>query len=502
MKIKLPYSTQNWVSLIGATIALISLFMIIFLFTITTVFGKGATYLGLVVYILLPAAMIVGLLLIPVGMFIKSRSVSKTGEKEGPRWPAIDLNDVHHRNAFFVFSIGTTIFLFLSAIGSYEAFHFTESVPFCGQLCHSVMKPEYIAYQNSPHAKVTCVACHVGPGADWYVRSKLSGLYQVYAVTTNIYPRPIPTPVRNLRPAREVCEQCHWPQKFYARKLRLETHYLPDKNNTRWDIRLIMKIGSAHSALGLKEGIHWHISPDVKVEYIATDYERENISWVRYTNLATGEVKVYQNSDEPLEAAQIDTLEVRTMDCIDCHNRPSHHYRAPTTFINAAMTAGEIPVELPEIKATAIELCAVDYSTTDSAQQQIETGIRQFYEKNYPEIASEKAELIKKAITGLQKAFNRNIFPEMKVKWSAYPDHIGHMHFNGCFRCHNSTHLTESGEAIRKDCNLCHIINAQGTPGNMQAALVGEALDFKHPQDIDEAWREGLCTDCHTGLNP
>ncbi len=504
MKLKLPPSTQNWTSLIGATIALISLFMIIFLSVVTIVIeSERATYLGLVIYILLPAIMVLGLLMIPIGMILKIRKDHKSEIKTVSVWPNIDLNDVHHRNAFMIFAIGTSIFLFLSAIGSYEAFHFTESNTFCGQLCHSVMVPEYTAYQYSPHAQVSCVECHVGPGANWYVRSKMSGLYQVYATLANIYPKPIPTPVENLRPAREVCEQCHWPEKFYTHNIRLESHFLPDEKNTRWDIALIMKVGAPHSALGLIEGIHWHINPQVKIEYIASDYERENIPWVKYTNLETGEAKIYLDEDNPLDETQMDTLEVRTMDCIDCHNRPSHLYRAPTKFISTAMVAGDISPELPEIKSLAVEICGEEYSTTDSAMLAIDQEINKYYENNYTEFYQSKKELVQKAIDRLQTEYQKNIFPEMKVRWDAYPDHIGHTEYNGCFRCHNDINSTEEGEVIRKDCDLCHFINSQGTPDeDMEVAPVGQALEFKHPEDIGEAWKEALCVDCHTGLNP
>ena len=502
MKFQLPRSTQNWITLIGATIALISLFMIIFLFTISTFWKEGHAYIGLVIYIILPAVMIVGLLLIPIGMVIQIRGERKRRPTDFAPWPRIDLNDIRHRNAFFVFSIGTTILLFLSAIGSYEAFNYTESVTFCGKTCHSVMNPEFTAYKHSPHAKVPCVECHVGKGANWYVRSKLSGTYQVYATLANVYPRPIPTPIENLRPARETCEECHWPQKFYAYKLRHETHYLGDTENTQWDIQLIMKIGAEKSALGLKEGIHWHINPDVKIEYIAADEQRESLPWVRYTNLKTGERVVYQDQDSPLKQSEIEKAEVRVLDCIDCHNRPSHNYRPPTLFINSAMTAGDIPPELPDIKSVAIDLCDKDYSTMDSALQTIEVEINKYYKGNYPDIFENKNELVVKAIQGLQDAFSKNIFPEMKVKWSEYPNHIGHLEFNGCFRCHNNTHTSDDGEVISRDCNLCHIIKAQGTPGKMQFAAGNESLEFKHPEDIDEAWKEMLCTECHTGLNP
>ena len=150
-----------------------------------------------------------------------------------------------------IFITGTIIFLFISAIGSYEAFHYTESTEFCGTLCHSVMQPEYVAYQNSAHAKVKCVACHVGEGADWYVKSKMSGLYQVYAVLANVYPTPIETPISNLATCTEkLVNNAIGLKNFTPSKLRLEKHFLPDEENTEWNIALTMKIGSSHSSKG------------------------------------------------------------------------------------------------------------------------------------------------------------------------------------------------------------------------------------------------------------
>ncbi len=500
---KLPPSVKNWTSLIGATIALISLFMIAFLLVVTILLKEQAAYVGIVTYILLPAFLIMGLLFIPIGMWRKVRREHRQHIEPQPGWPRIDLNNHTHRNAFFIFAAGTAIFLFLSAIGSYEAFHFTESVQFCGTLCHTVMKPEYTTHENSSHAKVACVECHVGPGADWYVRSKISGLYQVYAVLTDVYPRPIPTPIKNLRPARAVCEQCHWPKKFYPYQIRHETHYLPDKDNTRWDIQLVMKIGSPQSALGYQSGIHWHINPRVKVEYIATDQAHQKIPWVRYTNLDTGKVKVFQDPNSPLSEKQIASSKIQSMDCIDCHNRPSHNYLAPSFFVNTAITTGVIPRELPDIKSVAVDLCGKSYSSLDEAKKQIRKGISDYYKKNYPDIAQKRPELVEKAVTGLQEKFAGNIFPYMKARWSAYPDNIGHLEFIGCFRCHNGTHATDKGEAISRDCNLCHLIEVQGTPGkNPETARLGQSLEFKHPVDIGQAWKEMVCTDCHTGLAP
>ncbi|MBD3218620.1 MAG: cytochrome C [candidate division Zixibacteria bacterium] len=496
MKLQFPRTAKNWLSVIGSVIAVISFFMIVFISAISMFFGGGA-YLGIIVYILLPGILIIGLLLIPIGMLRQRKRIA-----EEPPWPYVDLNKSTHRNAFFVFTIGTVIFLFMTAIGSYEAFQFTESVEFCGKVCHSVMKPEYTAYQHSPHARVPCVDCHVGEGADWYVRSKLSGLYQVYSVTFEKYPRPIPTPIHNLRPSREICEKCHWPQKFYAHQLRTEYHYQSDENNTRWQIKLNMKIGAEHQAEGLKEGIHWHINPDIKVQYYAADEAREELPWVRYINLETGDTLVYQDTMSDLDADTIPTAEIRTMECIDCHNRPSHQYQPPAFFVDEALTAGSIPKALPGIKALSMEICAEEYASMEIAMQAIDSTITAHYDANYPQIVRDNSRLIDQAVRGLQEAFGENIFPRMKVRWSAFPNHIGHMEFEGCFRCHDGQHVTTDDQPISRDCNLCHNINAQGTDDNLQMATLDNPLEFEHPVDIGGAWEMMLCTECHTGLSP
>jgi uncharacterized membrane protein len=497
MKIRLPESAYNFTSLTGATIAIISFFMIAFLFIIAQFHTEGGAYLGLVIYIILPVFLIFGLILIPIGMYLKKKKIA--ADKAEGKFPKIDLNNVRHRNAFFIFAAGTVVLLFISAFGSYEAFHYTESVEFCGTVCHTVMEPEFVAYQNSPHARVKCVECHVGEGADWYMRSKLSGLYQVYAAIMKTYPKPIPTPISNLRPARETCERCHWPEKFYANELRIEKHYLSDEENTPWDIYLKMKIGASHSARGLEEGIHWHINPNIKVEYAATDDQRENIPWVRYTDLVSGEVIDYIDEYSDFEKSDLDTLIVRKMDCMDCHNRPSHSYQPPAFFVNNALSAGTMPADLPEIKYLAMEICAEEFSTMDTAMIFIENEIQSYYEENYPEEDKEKIDL---AVTGLQNEFKKNIFPEMKVRWDVYPNHIGHVEFNGCFRCHNESLVSDAGYSISNDCNMCHTIIAQGNPDNLEVTSITESLEFKHPSDIDEAWKEMVCVECHTGLNP
>ena len=425
--------------------------------------------------------------------------MKKMSREELSRGIRIDLNNKKHWNAVVLFVVITLIFIFLTGIGSYEAFHYTESNEFCGRLCHKVMKPEYVAYQESPHSRVACVECHVGPGADWFVKSKLSGLYQVYAVLAKVYPQPIPTPVENLRPARETCERCHWPNKFYSYRLHNEKHYLANRENTEWTIQLKMKTGPDHSAKGLSEGIHWHINPDIQVEYIASSSNREYLPWVRCINIATGDTVIYEDINEQLDPEAKDTLEMRVMDCIDCHNRPSHHYLPPQEFTDLLLASGEIPAELPDIKSLAMEVFNYQYENYDTAMKYIERRVTEFYSENYPEIIANEV-MVNTAIEGFKMGFSRNIFPEMKVSWDVYPNQIGHVEFNGCFRCHNGNHQSADNSIISRDCNLCHTIQLQGTADSLQVALSNRSLEFAHPVDIGEVWKEYACTECHRYL--
>ncbi|HEC44205.1 MAG TPA: cytochrome C [Bacteroides sp.] len=497
---KLPRTLYNWTSLIGAVIAAISLFMIVFLLAVSFFIEVTSSYLGLVIYIILPIFLIMGLVIIPIGMIQRRKRLRRYEDPDKDRWPQINLNLRQHRNAFGIFAITTTAFLFLSAIGTYEAFHFTESVEFCGKLCHNVMHPEYITYQNSPHANVTCAECHVGHGADWYVKSKLSGLYQVYSVIFKKYPQPIPTPIHNLRPARETCERCHWPEQFYAQTLRTEKHYLADESNTEWDIVLKMKVGSEYHALGLEEGIHWHINPNVQIEYVPETEARMSIPWVRYTNLETGETETYTDDENMSDSLILSDDHIRRMDCIDCHNRPSHEYYSPPFFTDISLTKGEIPKELPDIKQVAMSVLYSDYPTTDTAMMIIESDIREYYEFMYPEIMENNPALVEKAIAGIQQDFRENMFPEMKARWDVYPNHVGHINSDGCFRCHDDRHRSASGRIISKDCNLCHTILAQGFPDQLEMVGIRDSLEFVHPIDIGDAWQEFHCSECHQYL--
>lgn len=497
---KLPDNLNNRISFIGAIVAGISILLIAFFFVVTLLHEQSSNYLGLFIFIILPVFLVIGLLLIPIGMLVKRRQLKKGDLDKVERKWVIDLTDSGHRNAAIIFGIGTVLFLFLSGIGSLEAYHYTETVEFCGKMCHKVMKPEYVAYQNSPHANVSCVECHVGPGADWYVKSKLSGVRQVFAVLGNHYPRPIPTPIINLRPARETCEHCHWPEKFYSHALVREKHFLTNEENTEWNIDLRMKIGASHSALGHSEGIHWHINKDIEVRYWDMNGDRESLPYVEYINKATGDTTIYMDTEVDFDPDTVNMEQLRTIDCMDCHNRPSHIYNTPQNFVDFGLTDGSIPKDLKGIKAVAMEVLFEDYDSEEQADSAISAGIIEYYRDNYPEIADSRKTDIQKAIAGIKSGYNKNIFPVMKASWKHYPDQIGHMEYNGCFRCHNDRHESESGKLISKDCNLCHTILMQGPEGQEEAASFNESLVFKHPEDIYGAEFEMLCADCHGEL--
>ncbi|MEI6898941.1 MAG: NapC/NirT family cytochrome c [Bacteroidota bacterium] len=495
---KLPRSISNWISITGFIFAVNSAILILILFVYSLFQAHPNPYNGMFTYIILPSILVIGLLLIPLGMMVHRR---RTHSKE-ERWPILDLNNPKSRQSLVAVSVFMFLFMIVSAMGSYEAFNYTESVEFCGKLCHKVMEPEYVTYLHSPHARVPCVECHVGEGADWYVKSKLAGLYQVYSVLFHKFPQPIGTPVTSLRPARETCERCHWPQKFYAKKLVSKRTYNTDSLNTEFNYNLLIKIGPNYSAMGLTEGIHWHINPNVRIEYVASTKDRETIPWVKFTNLKTGVVQIYKDTVEPIDQKALDTLEHRTMDCMDCHNRPSHSYKSPTIYVDNAMISGDVPKDLPFIKKVAMNVLKGPFTDSDSSKRYISDSIRNFYRISYPQIYNTQKASIDKAIKGILEAFSLNVFPYMKATSNKYLNHIGHIESNGCFRCHSDQHKSDKGRIISKDCNLCHTFIAQGPTGNMKYTGVNETMEFIHPIDVKNNWKTSLCTECHRELYP
>ncbi|MFC1526398.1 NapC/NirT family cytochrome c [Candidatus Latescibacterota bacterium] len=494
---RLPESVYNWTSVVGAILAVASLSIMVLLLLIDAMVQETTLYLGLLIFTVIPVFLIVGLILIAVGMLVERGRLSRGEDSHFGGEIHVDLRNPAHRNAAAIFVAGSTVLLIGTAIGSYNAYRQTESVEFCGTLCHAVMHPEYVAYQISAHARVPCAECHIGEGADWYVKSKLSGAYQVYATLVENYPKPIPTPVHNLRPARETCQHCHWPEQFFGGRQDVNYHFMGDEENTPYPITMMVNVGGGSEKLGGVEGIHWHVAESNRVEYVARDEERLEIARVRLTD-GDGNTVEWNSADDPLSPEEMAASEARTMDCIDCHNRPSHNYRSPQRTVNQALASGWIDRALPYIKREAVTAMDRNYADTPAAMAGIDSHLRSFYEEEYPGIVVEQAAAIDTAVAVVQRQYRSSIFPEMKVSWRQYPDHIGHSEFIGCFRCHGSSLETADGEGISKDCSLCHTILSQGSgPGSELIAPSG--LVFEHPEDIDGEELEVNCTECHEG---
>lgn len=475
-----PSLLKNWISLTGLVIALGALFSFFLLFVIDTMAHFSNPYIGILTYIIAPGFLMFGLFLTVIGALRRRRQL---GAVAGwmPRL-VLDLNLARDRKMLGYTLAGGAGFLLLSAIGSYQTYHFTESVQFCGQACHTVMKPELVTYQQGPHARVSCVECHIGPGATWFVKSKLSGTYQLYAVAFDKYPRPVPTPIKNLRPAQETCEQCHWPQKFVGNLERSYDYFLADETNSLFKMSLLMKVGGGDPTEGPVGGIHWHMNVGNKVEYYATDATRQKIPWVRVTD-SKGVVTEYRS---PKFTNIVDQSEIRQMDCMDCHNRPAHRYKTPNDAVNMAMSLEQIDRTLPWLKTNAMYALTRKYTNETQAIQ----GIATFLAGKYPASPG-----LSKSIAAVQEIYRKNFFPEMKADWSVYPDNIGHMEWPGCFRCHDGEHKSKEGNTIKaNDCNACHTILTQGSGVELQQ-FTPQGQKFNHPGgDVD-----GLCNDCHTG---
>jgi nitrate/TMAO reductase-like tetraheme cytochrome c subunit len=486
---------KNPISLVGMALAAVAFANIVFLIFLDAFSRISSPYVGILAYMVAPAIMIVGLIMIPVGMIIeRRRRLHAVGVPY--HVPRLDLNNPAQRStAAFVLSF-VVIFTLMSAVGSYKAYEFTDSVQFCGQLCHSVMSPEYTAYEASPHARVACVECHVGSGAGWYVKSKLSGLRQVYYTAMGTYPRPIPTPVHDLRPAADTCEQCHWPKKFWGAQLKVFSHYGSDEQNTPRVIRMLIKTGGGDPGLGQSTGgIHWHMNIAYKFFYFATDDHRQVIPWVRMED-AKGNVTDFINKDTPPTQEQIDKATKRRMDCIDCHDRPSHVFTPPDLSVDQSMVAGSIDPTLPFIKAQGVEVLTGDYKTADEAKKAIAEKIPKFYADKYPQIAASKAASISKAVKELQVIYGNTFFPTMKVDWKTHPNNIGHLYYPGCFRCHDGNHVSKDGKVISKDCNSCHTVLDEQVGSTHVAQM--PSVQFKHPVDIGDLTAV-TCSDCHSG---
>ncbi|HKB71721.1 MAG TPA: NapC/NirT family cytochrome c [Thermoanaerobaculia bacterium] len=456
----LVYLGQNPLSILGAVLTTSSAFTLIAFWIFELLQAKPIhPYAGIVFFLILPGIFLAGLVLIPIGLIVRRRALVRAGLL--PReYPRIDFHQPILRRAFVLVGVATFLNFLILGTASYLGVEYMDSTQFCGQTCHTVMQPEYAAYRDSPHSRVECVECHIGAGAPWFVRAKISGVRQVFAVALHTYSTPIPSPVEHLRPARETCERCHWPQRFVGDRLVVRTKFTDDENNTKQQTVLLVKVGGGRTGVE-GTGIHGrHLDHGSRVSYVATDTHRQVIPVVWYVD-DSGKTVEYVSTDVKTTPEQLARGEHRTMDCMDCHNRPSHTFELPERAVDEAMAAGTISATLPFVKKETVALLRASYPDQQTATSKISEGLVDFYRTKYPPVYAAHRAQIEAAADRAGAIYRRNVFPAMKVGWGTYPNNLGHEDFLGCFRCHDGSHASKDGKVITQDCDACHAVLAQ-----------------------------------------
>jgi hypothetical protein len=437
--------TRHWLSLVGA--ALVTTAGISWLFVLPQQLRGHVEnpYVGIIVFLILPIVFFAGLALMAVGIYISKRHI-----RAGLPDAGFDRKVALQRLAWF-FGLTTLANVLIGTQLTYRAVSYMETPQFCGSSCHT-MVPELAAYRNSPHSRVECVGCHVAPGMAGWVDSKTNGLRQLFETVLRTAPKPIPSALETNRlvPARETCENCHWPQNFAGARLRVFSKYADDEANTRTETVLMMMVGGNQI-----KGIHGaHFGPGVHIRYAAADPKRQTIPWVEYRNTATGDVRTFVSSDP--QQGPTKSLPQFDMQCVDCHNRPTHTFDLPERAMDKALAFGDIPITLPYIKKTGVELLRANYNTTQEAAAKLPSAVTSFYEQRYPDLYTKRKADVQQAARAVLAIYERNVFPELKVSWGTYPNNLGHTDFPGCFRCHDGSHTAADGAAIKQDCDSCH----------------------------------------------
>jgi nitrate/TMAO reductase-like tetraheme cytochrome c subunit len=497
---------RNRMTYVGAVVAAVAaLFMLSFLF-FDIVSGQGNPYISLFTYLIFPGFLVIGLVLMVIGLW-RARRCARTQPSApvvgpvGQYYPRIDLNLPSHRRVLATVGVVTALALPVIGLMSYQGYHYTDSNEFCGLVCHSVMEPQYTAHRHSPHARVECAECHIGAGASWYVKSKLSGVRQIFAVALDTYSKPIPAAIHELRPATETCQQCHWPAKFYGDQLITLNRFAADEASTPLELRMLVKTGGSDVTAGPPSGIHWHMALGHRIEYVATDHELQDIPWIQATDFSTNKTTVYRSDGKPADAPPPPGTR-RTVDCMDCHNRATHVFRSPAAAADTTLVVNPDLRSLPFAKRELVKAVVAAQSSekvpldAGPGEGEIARQLEAFYKEHYPEALTEKRAELNKLIAAGREIHQRNAFPGMNVTWRSYPDNIGHKNFPGCFRCHDGEHVNAEGVPIRRDCAICHEFLVPAGEGASGAVRVAE---FQHPTPLEGVHETMRCDKCHTG---
>lgn len=486
---------RNALTYIGFWLSAAAVVFIISLIFFDVVVENPSPYVGLLIFLVFPIVLVMGVGLMIVGFLLKRRQLlAEYGPlSELQYYPHLDFNDPTTQRVLTAITGGGLVMSVFIGMMSYEGYHYTESTEFCGAVCHAVMHPEYTAHQYSPHARVECAECHVGSGASHYVRAKLAGVRQVFAVATDSYPRPLPPALTVLRPSAETCEQCHWP-KYFGEQLITRSRFKADEQNTLAPISMIVKTGGSRASLGPVYGIHSHMVGERKIEFVGRDEDFLEVPWVRVTDQRTGETTVYRSDGLPANDPPPAGVR-RTMDCLDCHNRAVHSYTTPANAADRALYSNAALREIPFAKRQLVTALVQKYDTREDGIVGVPAAIEAYYSENYPDVASEKEAALRDLMTAGSEIYRRTIFPGMNVDWRTYPSNIGHMESPGCFRCHAGDHVDDKGDKIVSDCHSCHDFLVETEDG--QGVVRTET--FVHPVELEGIHQQMHCNHCHTG---
>ncbi len=480
---------RNRTSYSGMYLAGMGLVLILFTAVIDWIHGEHSAYVGLLLILFLGMVLLGGVLTL-FGAW-RGQRCKKTGAPPGRR---LNLNDPADRRKFHLICILGVVALNVAVFGSYAGYRYTESVSFCGTLCHP-MNPEYVTHQMSPHANVACAECHVGAGFKYFVKYKLAGTQMLFSMFSNNFPRPVPTPLESMRPAREICESCHWPSRFFGTKLLQRPYFRNDEKNTPEQITLGVKIGGQ-----IFHSIHFnHISGVEKIEYVAEDQQEQQIPWIAVTRL-DGTTEEYLIRD-PKTPDKNFADRAKTFDCIGCHNRPTHIFYTPDRAVNIMLAANLIPRDLPWIKKVAADALGSSYPDRQQAHAGIDKAIKGFYEERYPDLSQTRNNDINQTVGKVTALYDQLVFPEMKANWTSHPDNLGHKDWDGCFRCHDDRHTTADGKVLSRKCTVCHTEPTRGPLqplGIMSSDSPGAQASW-HPLDLTGKHGQLLCSSCHGG---
>ncbi len=455
----IPRLWANWLTLLGSVIASVAgLAIALFLLLDLVAPGKNA-YTESFLILGLPMLFIFGLLLIPIGLWMDRR---RRPLQPSPIEAAFQtaLHDHVTRNRILFVAVATLVNVVLVGYAAESSIHYMDSPKFCGTACHSVMQPQWDAYRRSPHAKVDCVECHIGSSS--YIKAKLNGVGQMWKLTTHTYHTPITMPVGKLLSSKQTCERCH-SSVYVGNRLELYSHFAADQKNTQTVNALMLHIGGPNPGTGKYEGAHWHTNPDVEIRYEYLDEEREKI----------GKIDVYEK--HALVASFVPpgstgkALGERTMDCVDCHNRPTHVFDgSPKAAIDRALATGLLSVKVPFVAQMGAELLARSTVPRQGTEAFFRRELTESYHRAHPEIAVTGVDLDASA-KGLANLYLLNVYPAMKLGWGTYRSNLSHQGDGnvGCFRCHDGTHVAKASDGTNKTlgqaCDSCHEPIATGS---------------------------------------